>query len=61
MAANDDTVTLEFRNPTADHFGLNGFMLSQVGGVIIPEPSTFIIWALGLVGLAAYARRRRTK
>ena len=27
----------------------------------IPEPSTFLIWALGLVGLAWYARRRRTK
>jgi T5SS/PEP-CTERM-associated repeat protein len=27
----------------------------------IPEPSTLAIWSLGLVGLAAYARRRRTK
>jgi len=27
----------------------------------IPEPSTFLIWALGLLGLAWYARRRRTK
>jgi len=28
---------------------------------IIPEPSTFLIWALGLIALAWYARRRRTK
>jgi len=28
---------------------------------VIPEPSTFLIWSLGLLGLAAYARRRRTK
>ena len=27
----------------------------------IPEPSTFLIWTLGLLGLAVYARRRRTK
>jgi len=27
----------------------------------IPEPSTFLIWALGLLGLAWCARRRRTK
>jgi hypothetical protein len=27
----------------------------------VPEPSTFLIWALGLVGLALYARRRRTR
>ena len=26
---------------------------------VIPEPSTFLIWALGLLGLAWYARRRR--
>jgi len=29
--------------------------------VIVPEPSTFLIWALGLIGLAWCARRRRTK
>jgi hypothetical protein len=32
-----------------------------VGHFVIPEPSTFLIWSLGLIGLAAYARRRRTK
>ena len=26
---------------------------------VVPEPSTLVIWALGLLGLAAYARRRR--
>jgi MYXO-CTERM domain-containing protein len=30
-----------------------------IAPAIIPEPSTFLIWALGLLGLAAYARRRR--
>jgi len=28
---------------------------------VVPEPSTFLIWSLGLLGLAWYARRRRTK
>jgi len=28
---------------------------------VIPEPSTLLIWALGLLGLAWCARRRRTK
>jgi hypothetical protein len=27
--------------------------------VIIPEPTTFLIWAVGLLGLACYGRRRR--
>jgi len=31
------------------------------GDTVIPEPSTFLIWAFGLLGLAVYARRRRTK
>jgi len=31
------------------------------GMTVIPEPSTFLIWSLGLIGLASYARRRRTK
>jgi len=29
------------------------------GPVIIPEPSSLAIWALGLLGLAWYGRRRR--
>ena len=41
----------------------SGFLLDNliVEGHVIPEPSTFLIWSLGLLGLAAYARRRRTK
>jgi len=30
-------------------------------GTVIPEPSTSLIWGLGMIGLAWYARRRRTK
>jgi len=32
-----------------------------MGILVVPEPSTFLIWSLGLLGLAWYARRRRTK
>jgi hypothetical protein len=28
---------------------------------VIPEPSTFLIWSLGLLGLAWCARRRRIR
>jgi len=34
---------------------------SQFAVTGVPEPSTFLIWSLGLLGLAWYARRRRTK
>jgi len=30
-------------------------------GPVIPEPSTLVIWGLGLLALAWYARRKRTK
>ena len=33
----------------------------SVGNRIIPEPSTLAIWTLGLLALAWYARRRRSK
>jgi MYXO-CTERM domain-containing protein len=36
--------------------GGNGQILQLYG---LPEPSTFLIWSLGLLGLAAYARRRK--
>jgi len=39
----------------------NGMRVAEVQAVIIPEPSTFLIWSLGLLGLAWRARRRRTK
>jgi len=43
--------------------GSEGVFAARIRGPdgIIPEPSTFLIWALGLVGLAWCARRRRTK
>ncbi len=28
-------------------------------GSVIPEPGTFVIWGLGLIGVAAYARKQR--
>ena len=40
----------------------NGVTLEVLGGGptdVIPEPSTLVIWALGLLALALYARRRR--
>jgi len=52
---------------TADHtsafFGsnvnANGLLFVPASTDVIPEPSTFAIWALGLLGLGWYARRRR--
>jgi len=32
---------------------------TQPGGPVIPEPSTFVIWGLGLLGLVLCGRRRR--
>jgi len=40
--------------------GLRQIAVTQASA-IIPEPSTFLIWSLGLLGLTWYARRRRTK
>jgi hypothetical protein len=42
---------------TIYNLGIAGFLAPE----IIPEPSTFLIWTLGLLGLAWYARRRRTR
>jgi len=39
----------------------NGVSTVAEPSTVIPEPSTFVIWSLGLIGLAAYARWRRTK
>jgi len=34
--------------------------MQTASGPIVPEPSTFLIWSLGLLGLAWYARSRRS-
>jgi len=34
-------------------------LMTAPGGPVIPEPSTFAIWALGLLGLLLVARRRK--
>lgn len=57
VAADDQTITLQFRNPTANHFGLNGFELRSTA--VIPEPSTLVLSVLGLLGLVGCGRRRR--
>jgi len=60
VANDNDTVAILFDNLTGgDTFGLNGFELESESAGIIPEPSTFLIWALGLLGLAWVARRRK--
>ena len=41
--------------------GFTGLQAEEIAGPLVPEPATFIIWALGLLELAAYARRRRNK
>jgi len=46
-----------------DKYGLEGDFVKPIGEPtgVIPEPSTLAIWALGLLGLALYARRRSRK
>ena len=44
--------------PFDNYLILSGIQ-SETPTVIIPEPSTFLIWSLGLLGLAWCARRRR--
>jgi hypothetical protein len=52
-------INLDFVN-LSEQLGINGLTLTRQADVI-PEPSTFLIWALGLPGLAWCGRRRRTK
>jgi MYXO-CTERM domain-containing protein len=47
---------------TGTNVSFDNFSATLVGVTgVIPEPSTFIIWSLGLLGLAWYGRRRRRK
>jgi len=47
---------------TGTNVSFDNFSATLVGVTgIIPEPSTFIIWTLGLLGLAWHGRRRRRK
>ena len=56
-------------NPPISHVGfgawntatgtVGNFTLADLTAAVIPEPSTFVLAALGLLGLAFYARRRR--
>ena len=48
---------LDFSVATGSYAGIAGVIITQA----VPEPSTFLIWSLGLLGLAWYARRRRTR
>lgn len=36
-----------------------GFRIDNVSGVVVPEPTSGIIWGLALVGVVAYRRRQR--
>ncbi len=56
VASDNDIVTLEFRNPTGAHFGLNGFQLTTAA---VPEPSGLALIVLGLAGLLTCAGRRK--
>jgi len=62
-----DSYTLTFRTTHPIGSGdrttlIDGVVLNLVSsGAVIPEPSTILIWSLGLIALAWYARMRRTK
>jgi len=59
VAKDGDLVTIRYANPTADHFGLNGFELIQVGAVV-PEPQSIVLSFIGMIGLLALLYKRRT-
>jgi len=54
----DGTASFEFSVNQLDfnQMAINGFELTYIA---IPEPSTFLIWSLGPLGLAWFGRRRR--
>jgi len=52
-----NAVTLTFDPTTAGHAGVNAFELTRV----IPEPSSFALAGLGLLGLVGFGWRRRVR
>jgi len=57
-----NTLTFRVINPGGDN--PHGLRVNQLVGwvdTVIPEPSTFLIWSLGLIALGWYGRRRRSK
>lgn len=63
VVANDnDTVTIEYRNPIGGRdFGMSGFQLNEVVGPVTPEPSAIVLTVLGIAGLLSRRRRRAGK
>ena len=59
VPAGTDDLVVKFLHRTGDQAGLSGMAFDTA--TIIPEPSTLLVWGLGLLGLAWYARRRRAK
>jgi len=60
-SASGKLLGVEFGNTGSGWLGVDNIRVSSApASTIIPEPSTFLIWSLGLLGLAWYARRRRT-
>lgn len=46
-------------NDTSMWFDTYTIAATAISTALIPEPSTLMIWALGLLGLAWYGRRRK--
>ena len=59
VASDNDPIVIRYANPTADHFGLNGFELTTVSQTVIPEPITMLAVGLSLAGLGGYVKRRK--
>jgi hypothetical protein len=55
VTSNTPFTSVEFRGNIADGFGMDNVQF----GIAVPEPSTFILAGLGLLGMG-YRRRMRT-